>query len=365
MEHISEKLKKDEVLNPETLKRVQQFIHQKYPGYSSEQKAGVLADSLHKMIERSLPEVSKNEKIRIRKHVFHQTISSGSLIVSRLDLVEASIEMIGDDESMSLIISWITQLVDGDREIVERFIKERVAEGLDAEDKNKLDVESPSSTSDGKVHLQKRLPLLNCIKVKNINYIWAGACILLLTFLLGLEKWSPNEKEVDMTQSSDVTVNRIEPEEYQGPYNELPSSLQYQPVNEGQLQQWLLARDSLLADEPYFSSIIAVSQEFNVHPFLLFAITGQEQAYVPRSHENAEEMANNPFNVFYSWQDFNTSITESTQIAARTIVNLSEGRPDEFHPIKWINRKYAEDENWWVGVNSIFEQLEEEIQGES
>ena len=73
-------------------------------------------------------------------------------------------------------------------------------------------------------------------------------------------------------------------------------------------------------------------------------------------------MANNPFNVYHSWEDFSTNISESSQITARTIVNLSKDRPEEVDPIHWINRKYAEDGNWWQGVSSIFNQLEGVVQ---
>lgn len=106
--------------------------------------------------------------------------------------------------------------------------------------------------------------------------------------------------------------------EYNGPPNEL-TVLQYEQVNKTSLRDWLNNQDSQLADEPYFSTILSVVQEFNLHPSLLFVITGQEQGYVPRSNQNAVEIANNHFNVFHSWQDYNTDILNSSQIVARTI----------------------------------------------
>jgi len=116
-----------------------------------------------------------------------------------------------------------------------------------------------------------------------------------------------------------------------------------------------------LADEPYFTTIISVADEYNLHPFLLFAITGQEQGFVPRTHKKAEKIANNPFNVFHSWEEYNTTISESSIIAAKTIINLSQERPEDTHPLQWVNRKYAEDPNWWKGVAAIFERMEKEV----
>jgi hypothetical protein len=46
-------------------------------------------------------------------------------------------------------------------------------------------------------------------------------------------------------------------------------------------------RDSMLAKEPYLSTIIATAKQYNIHPFLLLAIAGQEQSLVPNSNKKA------------------------------------------------------------------------------
>jgi len=142
----------------------------------------------------------------------------------------------------------------------------------------------------------------------------------------------------------------------------LPDELRYADINEDALRNYLDGRDSILADEPYFSAIVNTAKKFNINPLLMFAITEQEQGCVPRSHKNALKIANNPFNVYHSWQRYNTDIYDSAAIAARTIIDLSSGRPDAVHPIYWINTRggrggYAEDPHWWVGVSRIFEKL--------
>src|SRR5690606_7833302 len=117
---------------------------------------------------------------------------------------------------------------------------------------------------------------------------------------------------------------------------------------------YLESKSSVLADQPYFDAIISAAEDFDLHPVLLFAITGQEQGFVPKTNKQHKEIANNPFNVFHSWQDFNTNIEQSAEIAARTVFNLSKDRPDDVDPFTWINRKYAEDPKWSDGVRSIF-----------
>jgi len=141
----------------------------------------------------------------------------------------------------------------------------------------------------------------------------------------------------------------------------LINELQYIKVDESSLLQFLSRKGSLLGVEPYFSSIIQASHEYDVNPLLLFAIVGQEQSYVPKNDRNARLIANNPFNVYGSWQVYNTDILDSSRIAANLVATLSKTRPVSIDPIVWINTKYAEDKKWHVGVRMIFEELNKEV----
>lgn len=137
----------------------------------------------------------------------------------------------------------------------------------------------------------------------------------------------------------------------------LPESFQYKVVNEDALKAYLQTRSSLLMAEPYFSSIIDVSKNFNINPILLFAITGQEQGFVPQNEASAAQIANNPFNVFCSWKDYNTDIIDSSEIACRTIISLSKDKPDSVDTLVWINRKYSTDQNWSNGVKTLYDDI--------
>ncbi|PYG86567.1 peptidase M23-like protein [Ruminiclostridium sufflavum DSM 19573] len=146
----------------------------------------------------------------------------------------------------------------------------------------------------------------------------------------------------------------------------LPDDLKYIEINTDNLKKWLNARNSILADEPYTSGIVNAAKEYNVNPILLFAITGQEQSFVPRTGKNAVKIANNPFNVYHSWYEYNTNVNDSAKIAANTIIKLSKGRPESVNPLAWINLRggaggYAEDPNWWVGVSMIFQKIKSSI----
>jgi hypothetical protein len=141
----------------------------------------------------------------------------------------------------------------------------------------------------------------------------------------------------------------------------LPDYLMYRNVNITSLKDYLKSRNSLLAEEPYLSTIISISKDFNLNPLVMFAVTGQEQSFVPKSCEDAYEIANNPYNVFNSWKKYNTNIEDTSIIAARTIVNLCKNRPENMDAFTWVNRKYSEDQRWSKAVRSIFEQLESNV----
>lgn len=137
-----------------------------------------------------------------------------------------------------------------------------------------------------------------------------------------------------------------------------PSYLGFEPVNKERLKGYLKRRNSLLAEEPYFSTIIEAAAIEDVHPALLFAITGQEQGFVKRGSENAALIVNNPFNVYHSWIEYNTNLSDASRIAAQTIrISLSD-RPEGENPFFWLNKTYAEDKNWWQGTEHLFMSIE-------
>lgn len=137
----------------------------------------------------------------------------------------------------------------------------------------------------------------------------------------------------------------------------LASKLKYKQINEEQLLDYLTERNSLLADTYYIETFIQVAKDYNVNPLLLVAITGQEQNFVPKDTAFSKEKLNNPFNVLESWQIYNTNFEDACKIAARTILTSSQERPEDYDPIQWINKTYAEDSNWHKGVQYFFDEL--------
>lgn len=131
----------------------------------------------------------------------------------------------------------------------------------------------------------------------------------------------------------------------------------FQAFDAGAVKAYLQGRDSLLAEEPYFTAIVESGRTHGIDPLLLFAVAGQEQGFVPKSAKKAKQIANNPFNVFHSWQDYNTNIGDSSGIAARLLAKLTSRIPEGEEPFAWMNRTYAEDPNWADGVRAIYSKL--------
>lgn len=129
----------------------------------------------------------------------------------------------------------------------------------------------------------------------------------------------------------------------------------YKNINVFELMRYIQKeRNGLMGDPEYVFQVLNLSKLYDMDPILLFAILGQEQNFVPKSHPKAHLMVNNPFNVYNSWEVFNTSLEESTLIAIRTIQNRMLSLPKDEDPFLWLNQIYAEDPNWHVGVRLFY-----------
>ncbi len=131
----------------------------------------------------------------------------------------------------------------------------------------------------------------------------------------------------------------------------------YRKIDYSDLKFFLKESNSILSEDKYLKPILEISEANGLDPRLLISIAGQEQSLVPKSHPNAKKIANNPFNVFHSWQEYNTNIADSTAIACRTINRLLIGCPDNFDALTWLNKSYATDKNWQDGVRFFYDQL--------
>lgn len=321
------------VLTEKDVNRIRSYVHAKYAAAPHETRAEIVADAITRIIYRGLPAFKADVRQRMTATLIRSTVLEQQRPVSRGDILELCRTLDQQDEEIAAPLrQWM------DRPSV-------AGASVDAAASGTAEIIPLRGTNTAVSVRRRKLFLLY------------GALSLGLLSAVLMYGWSLHESTSAPALLQPTTDQQPVENAVQRAVNELPSELQYMTVDEERLGAYLNIRNSMLADPEYMDPIIAAAEQFNIHPLLLFAITGQEQAFVPRSHERAEEIVNNPFNVFHSWQQFNTSIKESAEIASRTIVRLSKDKPDHTDPIAWINREYAEDPNWSKGVSSLLRSM--------
>ncbi|MFD2117800.1 hypothetical protein ACFSTH_17160 [Paenibacillus yanchengensis] len=323
------------------LKQIRLYVQQKYKHQSDSKHAEIVANTVQQILYRQLPDFPEPIKQQLLLHLIERIVVQQQRFVTSSDidtLCRKSLDLSSEEIAVPLS-DWRKNNANTSAENLELKEGSNRAPG----------------TATIFTRLQQMLRSLSHRYGKVIMY--SSLSVLLIAALYSYSSWEKNKK-VTATDGAALHppahVNMEMDTSAVASHNELPIHLQYIDRDWEVLRSYLETKQSYLADDPYFSTVVDVAKQFDIHPVLLFAITGQEQGFVPKSNNNAATIANNPFNVFHSWQDFNTNITESTEIAARTITRLSKEKPDKVDPIVWINREYAEDPNWASGVNTIF-----------
>lgn len=314
-----------DVLSLDSVDRIRGYVKHKYVNLPKEKHAEIVADAIVKIIERQLPAFEPQVKQQLCNELVKRIVVGEQRPVS-LDDINLACE----------------QLAAKDVETQQRLSEWRNANGM-------LEASTQRTMVD---KLAGQLEQLFHSKLVRQSVLYGLGCfmIVLTAYVVQPAAKQQTASLPIVQQTTTIELNAL-------PYNELPAMYQYQQVDDDKLKAYLETRKSLLGEDPYYGAIVATAKEFNISVVLLFAITGQEQGFVHRDHDQADEIANNPFNVFHSWEDYNTTIEDSAAIAARTLVNLSKDRPEDVDPLVWINRKYAEDPNWSKGVSSLFQTI--------
>lgn len=333
------------VLTPNDVRNIRSYVHHKYASMPQEKRAEIVADAVTRIIHKQLPNFEDAIKRRLTHTLIRTTVLEHQRPVSADDIYALCLELDRNDETIAEPLNrWVRE----QESKLERSFTDNEAAAEPAMTAEVIPIR-PVQAPLVQAHKRKRLYMYGSLFVTV-----AAASILFGMSMLDRPPLTAPPESMAQEQAPQAAL----PVQ---PGNELPDELRYTDVDRKKLIAYLESKGSLLAEPQYFNAIIQTSKDFDIHPALLFAITGQEQGFVPKTHENAETIANNPFNVFHSWQEFNTTIEQSSQIAARTIVRLSKDKPADTDPFTWINREYAEDPNWSNGVRSIFKSITAEI----
>ncbi|RAP78244.1 hypothetical protein [Paenibacillus montanisoli] len=372
------------VLTPTEIHKIRHYVQHKYGDLPSDRRAEIVDDELQRIVMRQLPRFPQEDKRKVTAALLRSLAASKPVSVSEKHIFAACMRLdYRDPQLLHALHEWVEQRIGVT--IERETFKEIVDEAARIARSPQLEVEAwdailgraaayyrPSDRLAEFIVLPGRRDANDGVESRDeagsSRFLLLSVLLSASTLIYGWWMLHPPMQVQVPQPNPTVVVKQKQPPKEPAPVkvkpkyrNELPEELRFVDVNRERLVQYLSGKSSLLAEEPYLSTILNAAKDNDIHPLLLFAITGQEQAFVPKTDKNAKKIANNPFNVFHSWREFNTTISESARIASNTILHRSQGRPDEMDAIAWINKKYAEDVNWHKGVRSILEAMKRQI----
>lgn len=361
MQESLEALKQYSIISPDEVKQLRHSILQNHPYLSEDQRAQLFAKCLHQKLDDALSFFDVSIQKNIKNDLLKEAVTKPLFSINVLDILQTytQVESITSTNVKSLT-SWVNQYKTKplSEEMLFTLTQDLMKSSYEISSDNFVnDVPAKPSTM-SLSQWSFNLPRLNVSLDKPWLILGLISTFLLLAFFIrGTHQLSIGKQTLSNWANTPVSLPISL--DLADSSNYLCESLQYKKINQTALHDWLSEKQSILATEPYFSSIINTAYAFDINPLLIFAITGQEQNFVPSTHEAATYIANNPFNLYGSWQEYNTSIEDATCIVARTIIRLGKDCPDGYDQIKWINRKYAADPNWHLGVSYFLQELEQ------
>lgn len=375
------------VIDNSRVQKIRERIFIENPLLTNQEKSRRLIRKIHSIIDEDLEGIDSVHAKQIRTIVLHHAVKNNSILVTYSDIVNSIAELnLTLEETIESIKTWYDQHLRGSQvsliQLIDYIKSEQlyyiqtmtVEEDIPTAEVSIVDEINTDVNDNETIELDEiEIPGEEAFQEKKKRALLAiiGIASLILFFITATTNNTDNNEQLVVTTYQGVSfleaqelfeINTLE----QGYFNEsiqfhsaleadgIPFYLTYHSVDKIALQNYLKSRHSILAESPYYEGILRVAKEYDLHPLLLFAITGQEQGYVNKDNPNHLKIANNPFNVYTSWRKYNTDIEDSTAIASGTVITILRKRPAGENPFKWINTRYAEDKNWSRGVEMIF-----------
>lgn len=365
MKELLKTLKSQSIISSQEIMALQEQLKKQYPQYTNVQRAQVFAKVIQQKLDCALSPFTDDLRKKIKFYLLKETIHREQFSINACDVVQSyfQIEAIAQ-EPLDCLTAWINQYdslavtVSELTSLASTFFNlATVDEPLEEVLSQPLPLSPLSCESLKEQLLSLWQRFLTCNLLIRISFMGSVALCCLALILVRAPHHTSESYSEAFALIEDTAIDCPITLDLEICANYLQEDLQYKPIDTDALKTYLTEKGSLLATEPYFSSILDAAKEFNVSPLLLFAITGQEQGFVPTTNPSATKIANNPFNVYGSWTEYNTSIKQSSRIAAQTLIHLGKGCPDSEDQIAWINTSYAEDPDWHIGVTYFFNDM--------
>lgn len=330
---------------------IRRYVHTKYAPLPGDRRAEIVADAVRRALRQRIPELPAELGERLIDELIARCLVGEKRAVSAEDVLDAASELEGaetipEERWREAIVGWANERAPGrwsPEQLEQRLPRAR---GIASSQLQPLSLPEAAPDKPSKFASRKaKLLLAGLVAFVAVASVAGG--------------WIGFAGRGGTAEPSPLAAPAAEPPAALPPAPDvgMPAALRYQDINAAAVKRYLKSRDALLAEEPYFGEIVASAKAHDIHPLLLLAITGQEQGFVPRTNKFATRIANNPFNVFHSWQEYNTDIRDSADIAAKLLAKLAGSRPEGMDAFRWFNETYAEDERWGEGVRKLFERL--------
>lgn len=380
MESVIGLMEESVVLSAQDILRFRQYIDRKYAKDTSRIKAEILADVIHRMVEPHLEGIERSCRKTLKLALFSNTIAQQKDYISKKDIF-TELVLLEIDETILLENAWRWLKVNVWSQIAYEATLDLVNGLRNPSLKVEQTLSEEFALSDISVPQKSGVQRYLLSGVMGISILTLGIWSWQLTQTATLSMPSMVNVEMSNREVDVVPSHRIEQVFEESVLSEVSKSAQvnktvqkpqahapmqavsmghmfgYVSFNEENLRVYLVKKNSVLAEAPYFETIMKTAKDHNLDPRLLFAIAGQEQGLVNKNKSYSLKAANNPFNVYGSWVKYNTSIEDSSEIVCNTLVKRLSKKPQHIDALVWINKKYASDPNWSRGVKRYYKQL--------
>lgn len=368
------------VLSGKKILGLRSYIEEKHPNENSLYKANILAGKINTIIDASLYSCNTKEKENIRSLLIDRYLIKENKPITHFSVFS---ELLEYDNNLKATHTRLTNWLSINYE--ENHISENL-ENYIINNRKREFPEETTITKETVMTFKKPVVIHSGVETEDVisankpiesvpltmnnptnKSLIYGSITIILLLVVSLVLFGPVLKSKNNINSISVmdiygTANKnfIKLSNLHG-QNNIPYYLRYKNISKLKLINYLENKQSILTSSTYLDIVYKLSNEYNINPLLVLSIVGQEQNFVPKNNIYANEIINNPYNVFGSWKSYNTNFEDSTRIVINTIINRLIDKPYYEDPFKWLNETYAEDELWWQGVKRIFRKLDSEV----
>lgn len=382
------------VVRLEEIASLRAYLEKKYPDQSPEERADMMAQSIYKMLDASMSGLEPQQRDRIRRKMVEQYLIESRQSILKLDILNQVLRLpdLLPDQVVSKAWGWyvmntghsilMSEFTDRVTPYLPPRVREAVREQIEKQ-KELLPQQKPKSPElpepvipdtaappqpvaahkqepTKPVHRKKKYRLAKKYRFTKKGWIAIGSAAVLIALsgyalTIGISHFRNSilfapvlDPAVELKAESPF---RIEPDS--GPIGK-PEYFRFSSIRTDDLKRYLEAKNSALLNSGYLNQLLTESKETDINPLLLVAILGQEQGYVPREHRYADIMLKNPFNIYGSWETHRIGFDKSLGEACFTINASLAKRTYYEDPFEVINKRYAQDPNWRLGVKLIF-----------